>query len=99
VSAEPITVLLFAGAARTPLIDGPLTLTSEEAAEAARILQARHVVPAHTEGWEHVTEGPGMVEEAFARSGLRDRLVAPAPGDGVTLCGGDGPGSTEGQMP
>jgi hypothetical protein len=96
VSAEPITVLLFAGAARTPLIDGPLTLTSEEA---ARILQARHVVPAHTEGWEHVTEGPGMGEEAFARSGVRDRPVAPAPGDRVTLCGGDGPGSTEGQLP
>jgi len=90
----PIDVaLLFAGAARTPLIDGPLTLTSTDAAEAARILDARHVVPAHTEGWEHFTEGPGMFEEAFTRGGLRDRLVAIAPGERATLCGDDETGA------
>src|SRR5512146_1910190 len=47
--------LLFAGAARTPLLDAYLTLTSEEAAEAAAILGARHVVPLHVDGWAHFT--------------------------------------------
>ncbi|MFI6740551.1 hypothetical protein ACIBI9_47175 [Nonomuraea sp. NPDC050451] len=41
--------VLFAGGARTPLVDGYLTLTSEQAAEAAEILDATYVVPLHFE--------------------------------------------------
>ncbi|WP_066952494.1 MBL fold metallo-hydrolase [Streptomyces lushanensis] len=77
--------LLFAGAARTPLLDGHLTLTSDQAAQAARILGARTVIPLHTEGWEHFTEGPDAVREAFARHGLADRLTLLAPGDAATV--------------
>ncbi|GAA1216433.1 hypothetical protein GCM10009655_14660 [Rhodoglobus aureus] len=40
----------FAGAARISAINGPLTLTSADAAEAARILGVHHVVDLHTEG-------------------------------------------------
>jgi hypothetical protein len=48
--------------------------TSEAAAEAARILRARQVVPVHFEGWAHFTQGADTLLEAFGRAGLADRL-------------------------
>lgn len=67
--------VLNAGAARTALMDhANLTLDSAQAAEAARILGARWVVPLHIEGWAHFTEGTEMLRAAFARAGLGDRL-------------------------
>jgi L-ascorbate metabolism protein UlaG (beta-lactamase superfamily) len=67
--------ILFAGAARTPLMDrAPLTLTSEWAAEAARILGAPQVVPVHFEDWAHFSEGRETLAPAFAAAGLSDRL-------------------------
>ena len=42
---------------------------------AARALDARRVVPVHSEGWLHFTEGPGTVHRAFAEAGLGDRLT------------------------
>jgi L-ascorbate metabolism protein UlaG (beta-lactamase superfamily) len=84
--AGPIDVaVLFAGGARTPLVDGFLTLPSDAAAEAARILDARHVVVLHVEHWAHFTQGPDSVREAFAAAGLGDRLVLPPLGDSVTV--------------
>lgn len=78
--------VLFAGAARTPLIpDAPLTLTSEAAAEAARMLGARHVVPLHFEHWAHFTEDGGALTKAFAEAGLTDRLRLLEPGGSVRL--------------
>ncbi|MEV6268051.1 MBL fold metallo-hydrolase [Kribbella sp. NPDC051936] len=72
----PIDVaVLFAGAARTTLLDGAnLTLTSADAVEAARLLDAAVVVPVHTEGWAHFTEGPDQFAAAFAEAGLSDRV-------------------------
>jgi L-ascorbate metabolism protein UlaG (beta-lactamase superfamily) len=82
----PVDVaVLFAGGARTPLVDGFLTLPSDAAAEAARILDARHVVVLHVEHWAHFTQGPESVREAFAAAGLLDRLVLPSPGKPVTI--------------
>jgi L-ascorbate metabolism protein UlaG (beta-lactamase superfamily) len=73
--------LLFAGAARTALLDGAfLTLTSDQAAQAALILGARHVVPLHVEGWAHFTQGPATLPTAFERAGILDRLIMPVPG-------------------
>ena len=67
--------VLFAGAARTPLVpDGVLTLNSEDAVQAARILGARQVVPLHFEHWGHFTEGDSSLLDAFDRGGLADRL-------------------------
>jgi L-ascorbate metabolism protein UlaG (beta-lactamase superfamily) len=78
--------LLFAGAARTQLLDGAaLTLTSEDAAGATRMLAARHVVPLHTRGWQHFTEGPDRLRKAFAEAGLTDRLHLLEPGETWTL--------------
>ncbi|MCU1542541.1 MAG: Zn-dependent hydrolase [Microbacteriaceae bacterium] len=62
--------LLFAGAARTPRIDAPLTLTAVDAAEAAAILGARTVVGLHTEHWQHFSEGREQLEAAFGDSGI-----------------------------
>jgi len=62
--------LLFAGAARVPDVDGALTLTSADAAEAARILDPRLVVGLHTEDWEHFSESRADLEAAFVGTGL-----------------------------
>jgi L-ascorbate metabolism protein UlaG (beta-lactamase superfamily) len=74
--------VLFAGAARVPDIDAALTLTSEEAAEAARILGVRQVVGLHTEDWEHFSESRAQLEAAFAGTAL---LVEIPRGVTVTL--------------
>lgn len=78
--------VLFAGGAKTPLVgDAYLTLTSDAAAEAARILGARHVVPLHFEHWAHFTEGPDVLARAFDQAGLADRLHLLRPGERVEL--------------
>jgi L-ascorbate metabolism protein UlaG (beta-lactamase superfamily) len=74
--------LLFAGAARVPAIDGPLTLTSSDAVEAARILGAQRVVGLHTEHWQHFSESREQLEAAFEGTGL---LVSTPPGVLVEL--------------
>ncbi|WP_328872697.1 MBL fold metallo-hydrolase [Streptomyces sp. NBC_00287] len=70
------TAILFAGAPRFPILfDGaPLVLDSAQAAEAARLLGARRVVPVHCDSWDHFTEGRADVEAAFQAAGLADRL-------------------------
>lgn len=70
------TAVLFAGAPRfAALFDGaPLVLDSATAAEAARILGARRVVPVHYDSWTHFTEGHDELLDAFAAAGLVDRL-------------------------
>ncbi|MEU4542523.1 MBL fold metallo-hydrolase [Nonomuraea dietziae] len=80
--------VLFAGAARTPLL-GPvdLTLSSEAAAEAARILEASEVVPLHFEHWAHFTQGRSTLEEAFERASLSGRLRLLKPGEQITVGG------------
>ena len=72
----PIDVaVLFAGAARTALMDGaPLTLTSQAAAEAAHLLTPATIVPVHTEGWSHFSEGPDHLATTFDQAGLSSRL-------------------------
>ncbi|WP_406371422.1 MBL fold metallo-hydrolase [Streptomyces sp. NBC_00647] len=78
--------VLFAGAARTPLVpDAPLTLTSEDAARAAEILGADRVVPLHFEHWGHFTQDGSNLTKAFAEAGLTDRLRLPEPGAPVRV--------------
>jgi L-ascorbate metabolism protein UlaG (beta-lactamase superfamily) len=85
--AGPVEVaVLFAGAARTPLVPGAyLTLTSQAAVEAAWLLEARAVVPLHFEGWAHFTQGRASLSAAFERAGLADRLHLPEPGGRIDL--------------
>jgi L-ascorbate metabolism protein UlaG (beta-lactamase superfamily) len=78
--------LLFAGAAQTALVAPAfLTLTSELAAQAARILGEPEVVPLHFEGWGHYTQGADSLRRAFVRAGLESRLHVPAPGEWIEL--------------
>jgi L-ascorbate metabolism protein UlaG (beta-lactamase superfamily) len=79
--------VLNAGAVQVPdLFDGAyLTLSSERAAEAAKILGVRAVVPVHFEGWTHFTQGADAVRAAFAGNQLTDRLALAEPGATVTV--------------
>jgi L-ascorbate metabolism protein UlaG (beta-lactamase superfamily) len=76
------TAVLFAGAARVASIDAPLTLTSEDAVLAARILDVRQVVGLHTEDWAHFSEKRAQLEAAFEGTGL---LVETPRGVAVSL--------------
>jgi L-ascorbate metabolism protein UlaG (beta-lactamase superfamily) len=77
--------VLFAGAARVPAIDAPLTLTSADAVAATRMLGARAVVGVHTEDWQHFSESRADLEAAFAAEGIADLLVATPRGVRVSL--------------
>ncbi|MFC0625746.1 MBL fold metallo-hydrolase [Kribbella deserti] len=70
------TAILFAGAPRfAVLFDSvPIVLDSAQAAEAAKILGARRVVPVHHDSWAHFTEGQDDLVAAFTTAGLQDRL-------------------------
>lgn len=83
----PVDVaILFAGAARTALLDGAyLTLTSTQAAQATVVLGARHVVPLHFEGWAHFSQGRDALDSAFTAVGVRDRLHLLDLGQRVTI--------------
>jgi L-ascorbate metabolism protein UlaG (beta-lactamase superfamily) len=76
--------VLFAGAARVDDIDANLTLTSADAATAARSLKAGIVVGLHTDDWAHFSESRRQLEEAFAGSGV---LADTPRGERVVLAG------------
>lgn len=71
---EVDTVVLFAGAAKVPFIDDILTLNGQRAADAAQLLDARRVVPAHCDSWAHFSEGLDEIVTAFTEAGIADRL-------------------------
>lgn len=78
--------VLFAGGAQVSYLPGAyLTLCSSAAAEATRILGARHVVPVHFEGWAHFTQGGDSLRDAFEAAGLSDRLALLEPGETITF--------------
>lgn len=77
--------VLFAGAVQLAhrFDSAYLTLSSDFAAEAAKILGAKVVFPVHFEGWSHFTQGEESLRAAFAGCGIADRLALP--GRGKTL--------------
>jgi L-ascorbate metabolism protein UlaG (beta-lactamase superfamily) len=79
--------VLFAGAVQVPhrFDCAYLTLSSERAAEAAKILGVRAVVPVHFDGWTHFTQGADALRAAFAGNQLSDRLALAEPGAAVTV--------------
>jgi L-ascorbate metabolism protein UlaG (beta-lactamase superfamily) len=78
--------VLFAGAVQVPYrFDcAYLTLSSDRAAEAAKILGVRAAIPVHFEGWTHFTQGPRELRAAFAGYSITDRLVLADRGETVT---------------
>jgi L-ascorbate metabolism protein UlaG (beta-lactamase superfamily) len=84
----PIDVaLLFGGAARTPLIDAYLTMGAAGLARAAALLRPAVVVPVHSEGWGHSTEGQETLPVEFERAGVLDQLALLTPGAHVEVEG------------
>jgi L-ascorbate metabolism protein UlaG (beta-lactamase superfamily) len=79
--------VLFAGAVQLARkFDGAyLTLSSDHAADATKILGVRAVVPVHFEGWTHFTQNADSLRAAFAGNGVSDRLVLLAPGERADL--------------
>ncbi|GAB2471956.1 MBL fold metallo-hydrolase [Xylanimonas ulmi] len=77
--------VLFAGAAHTPLVDGSLTLTSTQAAQAIIRLGRPRTLAMHTDGWAHFTENGATLRAAFATAGLGDLLLPTQPGDSVAI--------------
>lgn len=78
--------VLFAGAVQVPhRFDGAyLTLSSDRTAEAAKLLDARTVLPVHFEGWTHFTQGADALRAAFAGNSIADRLKLAERGATVT---------------
>lgn len=72
-------VLLFAGAAQTR---GPfnLTMNTNDAIETARAFPNAIIVPVHTEGWKHFSQGPRELETSFKALGVGARLRLPQAG-------------------
>jgi L-ascorbate metabolism protein UlaG (beta-lactamase superfamily) len=74
--------VLFAGAVQIPDRFGGayLTLSSDRAADATKILGVRTTVPVHFEGWTHFTQGADALRAAFAGNQVSDRLSLPERG-------------------
>ena len=80
------TAVLHIGAARVPEV-GPfhLTMTSEEAVQAAKAFSQAIIVPTHFEGWAHFSEGKEDVLRAFRAAGMEQRLCWPKAGEALEI--------------
>ena len=75
-TGELAIAILNAGAVQLPKFDHAyLTLSADHAADVAKILGARTVIPLHFEGWAHLTQGAGELKAAFSGNGVADRLL------------------------
>jgi L-ascorbate metabolism protein UlaG (beta-lactamase superfamily) len=83
---QPDVAILFAGAVQRPQrFNGAyLTLSSDWAAEATKVLGVRATLPVHFEGWTHFTQGARELRAAFAGNSVSDRLVLAERGETVT---------------
>ena len=69
-AGELAIAILNAGAVQLPKFDRAyLTLSADHAADVAKVLGARTVIPLHFEGWAHVTQGAGELKAAFRAMG------------------------------
>lgn len=81
-----VAVLFAGGGSIGQLFDGAhLTLGSADAAEAARILGARTVVPIHCDGWSHYSQDSASLKEAFAAASLEHVLAVLPDGEAREL--------------
>jgi L-ascorbate metabolism protein UlaG (beta-lactamase superfamily) len=75
-TGEIPVAILNAGAVQLAKYGGAyLTLSADHAADVARILGARVVIPLHFEGWAHFTQGADALVAAFKGNSLADRLI------------------------
>jgi len=86
-SRYPVEIaVLHIGAARVPEV-GPfhLTMTSEEAVQAAKAFSRADIVPTHFEGWAHFSEGREDILRAFSAAGMEQRLIWPNAGQSIEM--------------
>jgi len=78
--------LLHLGAARVSEV-GPyhLTMTAQEAVEAASAIANATIVPVHFEDWAHFSEGREDIASAFAGAHLEHRLRWPVRGKTIQI--------------
>lgn len=76
---KPSYVFIFAGAARPR---GPFNVTmgTNDAIDTAHEFPAATIIPLHSEGWSHYTEGNANLSEAFTILGIRKQLQILQPG-------------------
>ena len=82
----PRVALLNLGAARVPEV-GPfhLTMTANEAVQAAKVFSQATIVPLHFEGWAHFSEGRNEIHLAFSAAGVANRLRWPEAGQAIEI--------------
>ncbi|EFQ84240.1 hypothetical protein HMPREF0063_10956 [Aeromicrobium marinum DSM 15272] len=81
------TVVLHLGSVRFRYLSGWLryTMDAREGVELLDLVQPRHVVPVHYEGWSHFQQGRGPAEAELASSAHADRVVWLGPGEACDL--------------
>jgi L-ascorbate metabolism protein UlaG (beta-lactamase superfamily) len=80
------TAVLHLGAARVPEVgEFHLTMTAQEAVQAAKAFSDAIIVPTHFEGWAHFSEGKEDILRAFRAAGLEQRLCWPKAGEAVEV--------------
>ena len=79
-------VLLHLGAARVSVVGPhPLTMTAQEAIEAAKAFAQAAIIPIHFEDWAHFSEGKKEIDREFANAGLTQRLHWPLRGGKIHI--------------
>jgi L-ascorbate metabolism protein UlaG (beta-lactamase superfamily) len=67
--------VLFMGAARVAAVGpDPLTMTAEDAIQAAHAFPGATIIPLHYEGWAHFSESREIIERAFNQAGMGPRV-------------------------
>jgi L-ascorbate metabolism protein UlaG (beta-lactamase superfamily) len=73
--------LLFCGRARVSVAgENDLTMSADDAVQAAQAMARATIVPLHYEGWEHFMQSRADLERTFAKAALSQRLAFPAAG-------------------
>jgi len=88
--ARPVDVaIIHCGAVGFPKAIGMggarFTFDAAEAAEAAKLVGARTIVPVHRSGWAHFRQGEEVLTAELARAGLADRVRMLEVGQSVLL--------------
>ncbi|GAB2569413.1 hypothetical protein GCM10027033_27110 [Leucobacter ruminantium] len=84
----PVDVaIMYGGGARfAELLDGAeITMPKEDSVKVAKMLSARQIIPAHTEGWAHFKEGYQEFRTAFYDGGLGQAFIDAAFGERIVL--------------
>lgn len=79
--------VLFLGGAKFEEIAGGvhLTMTNEDALEAAAIMPDATIVPVHADSWAHFSQDTQQLGDLFRKAGLEARVCVVEPGETVRI--------------